>query len=71
MNTYGVPLDGLNKKKSSLFYPVYFVIRRVAFCLTTLFLFNYVILQLYIHLVLTFISIFYLTEFAPHEEPLE
>lgn len=68
---YGAPLDGLNKKKSSLFYPVYFVIRRVAFALTTLFLFNYVILQLIIHLVLTMISIFYLSEFAPQEEPIE
>jgi len=42
---YGAPLDGLHKKKkSSLFYPIYFVIRRVLFCLTTLFLFKYVII---------------------------
>jgi hypothetical protein len=68
---YGAPLDGLHKRKSSLFYPVYFVIRRVLFCLTTLFLFNYVLFQLIIHFVLTLISIMYLAEYAPQEEPLE
>ena len=50
---------------------MYFVIRRVLFCLTTLFLFNYVIFQLIIHYVLTLISIMYLAEYAPQEEPLE
>jgi hypothetical protein len=69
---YGAPLEGLNKsKKSSLFFPVYFVIRRVSFCMTTFFLFDYVIIQLIVHYVLTMISIVYLTNFYPHEEELE
>jgi hypothetical protein len=62
---YGAPLEGLNKsKKSSLFFPVYFVIRRVSFCMTTFFLFDYVIIQLIVHYVLTMISIVYLTNFT-------
>ena len=69
---YGEPLDGLKKnQKSSLIYPVYFVIRRALFCLVTLVLHQNVILQLSCNYILTLISIAYLTTFVPFEEPLE
>lgn len=69
---YGEPLDGLKKnQKSSLIYPVYFVIRRIFFCFVTLILYKYVTLQLYFHYILTMISIVYLTTFVPQEDPLE
>ena len=63
---FGAPLDGLKKnQKSSLVYPVFFVIRRAIFCLVTLMLYRYVILQLILHYILTMISIVYLTTFVP------
>ena len=63
---YGAPLDGLKKdQKSSLIYPVYFVIRRSLFCLVTLVFYNYVLLQLLFHYVLTMISIIYLISSVP------
>jgi hypothetical protein len=70
--TYGAPLDGLKKtQKSSLVYSVFFMLRRAAFCFTTLFLYRNVVIQLYIHHVLTIVSIAYLANFVPHEELLE
>ena len=69
---YGAPLDGLKKnQKSSLIYPVYFMIRRAMFCLVTLLLYRYVILQLILHYILTMISIVYLTTFMPHQDLIE
>ena len=63
---YGAPLEGLKKdQKSSLIYPVYFVIRRSLFCLVTLVFYNYVLLQLLFHYVLTMISIIYLISSVP------
>jgi hypothetical protein len=71
-NKYGAPLDGLKKnQKSSLVYPVYFIIRRSMFCVVTLVLFDYVILQLLCHFILTLISITYLITFVPQQNPLE
>jgi hypothetical protein len=69
---YGAPLDGLKKnQKSSLIYPVYFVVRRSLFCLMTLVFYNYVIFQLFFHLILTMASIIYLITCVPQEEILE
>jgi hypothetical protein len=69
---YGAPLDGLKKnQKSSLIYPVYFMIRRAIFCLVTLLLYRYVILQLILHYILTMIIIVYLTTFVPQEDLIE
>jgi hypothetical protein len=63
---YGAPLDGLKKnQKSSLIYPVYFVIRRSLFCLVTLVFYNYALLQLFFHYFSTMTSIIYLITFVP------
>jgi hypothetical protein len=69
---YGAPLEGLKKnQKSSLIYPVYFVIRRAIFCLVTLLLYRYVVLQLILHYILTMISIVYLITFVPQQDLIE
>lgn len=68
---FGAPLDGLKKeRKSSLIFPVYFVIRRVSFALVSITLFNHVILQLAIHWAMSTFAFGYLATFMPYEDSL-
>ena len=68
---YGAPLDGLKKgHKSSLFFSIYFVIRRSLFCLITFTMYRSVILQLHFNYLLTMVSIAYLTNYAPQDDQL-
>lgn len=64
-------MDGLKKnKRSSVIYAVYFVIRRVSFAVVTLTLWNNVILQLFLHWVMTILAFAFVATFVPHENPL-
>lgn len=68
---YGAPLEGLKKdKKSSLIYASYFVVRRVLFAVVTLTLWNNVILQLFLHWVLTTLAFAFIAIFDPFEDSL-
>ena len=66
---WGAPMEGLNKdNKWSLAYPVMFLTRRICFVLIVLWLFNFVILQLALHIIMTIISYAYLAHFKPFED---
>jgi hypothetical protein len=68
---YGAVYEGLRRdKKSVLFYPVYFVVRRVLFMVICFVLMQHVILQLGALVLSTLISAVYILHFQPFEEPI-
>jgi hypothetical protein len=70
--TYGAPMEGLRRNsKWVVIFPVYFIIRRIAFACVALFMFNYVVFQLFLAFYLTFLSFVYLVHVRPYEVELE
>lgn len=68
---YGDVYEGLKpKQKSSLAFPVYFIIRRMAFMVITFLLIDFVLIQLFALLFLTMAATCYILHFLPFEEPL-
>ena len=67
---YGAVYEGLHKtKKSILFYPVFFIIKRISFALSSLLLLNYPLFQLYVLTAMTLIACVYILEYQPFEDP--
>lgn len=70
--TIGAPMEGLKKKgRLIVVFPVYFIIRRVSFAIITLFLFDKVIIVLFLSMYMTTLSFVYLVNVRPYEEPIE
>lgn len=67
---YGAPLDGLKPQRTSLIYPIYFMVRRMSFALMSMTLFNHVVLQLTFHWLLTTLAFAFLATFQPFQETM-
>ena len=67
VNTYGTLYDGLQIKRSSIFYPFFFMIRRGIFALIARYAFNDAFLQLSTQLELTVFQLGYLLYFKPFD----
>lgn len=68
---WGAVLEGLKKdKKSSLIYPVFFLIRRVIFVVSAVYLRHFLLFQIATQLLSLSFSINYLLEFRPFEDAL-
>lgn len=68
---YGSVYEGLKKDhRSVIFYMAYFVIRRASFALSSVLLYEYVVLQIEISMLITLIAASYIIMYHPYEEPL-
>ena len=68
---WGAVLEGLKKdKKSSLIYPVFFLIRRIIFVVSAVYLRHFLLFQICTQLFSLWFSINYLLEFRPFEDAL-
>lgn len=68
---FGSVYEGLETgKKSALVYSVFFILRRLAFAAASLFLYQYVMVQLPIMIYLTMIGFVYLKTYSPFEDKL-
>lgn len=69
---YGSTYDGLRTdgKRSILFFPVYFLVRRWIFLMITIYGDNYPAQQLFCLLIMTIISLLYLLLYRPFDTPL-
>ena len=68
---YGAIFEGLRKdRRSSLFYPFFFAIRRIILTVTVILTAEYLFVQLICQLLTLSIHIWYLTTYEPFEEPL-
>ena len=71
VDTYGTTLEGLhNLDKSVILYPISFVLRRLIFGILAVKLYGFVVGQLGVLLVVTFVQVAYLTTYNPFDEPL-
>ena len=68
---FGTVLEGLDKKKSSIFYAAWFVWRRFAFVLISIYLFNYIYIQLPLLLVLTLFDAAFMQIYSPYEDKFD
>ena len=70
-NKMGAVLDGLRKDtRFSIFYPVFFMIRRTVFAAQAVFFPQYFSIQIITQIELTMVQIMYLLKFKPFEEEL-
>jgi len=68
---FGATYEGLKTdQKTVLAYPIYFIVRRVTFVATCLFLYKYVLIQIILLIVTTMAAVCYLLHFSPFDEPL-
>ena len=69
---YGSPLEGLIKtKRSALFYPIFFLLRRIALAFMAVFLNDYFVFQVWTFIFLSVINLCYLLHFKPFECTLQ
>ena len=67
---FGSVYEGLAKRsKAELFYPVFFIFKRVSFALSSLLLLHYVVLQLYVMIGITMVACLYVLHYRPFEDP--
>ena len=62
---FGTVLEGFDKKKGSIFYAAWFVVKRFAFVLISMFLFKYIFIQLPLILVLTLLDAAFMEIYSP------
>lgn len=68
---FGSVYEGLRTdRKNVIFYTAYFVVRRGAYAMISIGLYNYVILQLSLSQVITLVAACYILHFQPFDEPL-
>ena len=68
---YGAVYEGLKPDhKSWIVYPVYFIVRRVLFMIISLLLYNFVMFQIILLILLTLCSACYILHIRPFEEEL-
>ena len=68
---FGAPMEGLKKElKASIFYSIWFIVRRVLFVLIVLYLYKRVLLQLGLQLFLSLVSYVYLVQWRPFDDGL-
>ena len=71
LQTYGDPIDGLNKKEfDSLWYPSWFTLKRILFCVTTLYLWDRPLFLLYVRMSLFIVTYLYIATDKLYEKPL-
>ena len=68
---FGAPMEGLKKDmKASIFFSIWFILRRVLFVGIVLFLYRKVLLQLGLQLLLSLVSYVYLVTWRPFDDSL-
>jgi hypothetical protein len=67
---FGAVYEGLSKtSKVVLFYPVFFIFKRISFALASLLLFRMVLMQLILMTLITIVACVYVLQYQPFEEP--
>ena len=68
---YGAPYEGLDtRKKTAIYFSLIFIFRRLSYAAISITLYNYVMIQIPLMVILTLFNVFFLVHYSPYDDKL-